>query len=33
MSKEKEIKKEFLFGKRNFRLLLIALSFIHLVLF
>ena len=28
MSKEKEIKKEFLFGKRNFRLLLIALSFI-----
>ena len=28
MSKEKEIKKEFLFGKRNFQLLLIALSFI-----
>ena len=30
MSKEKDIKKEFLFGKRNFRLLLIALSFIAL---
>ena len=28
MSKEKEVKKEFLFGKRNYRLLLIALSFI-----
>ena len=28
MGKEKRVKKEFLFGKRNFRLLLIALSFI-----
>ena len=28
MSKEKEIKKELLFGKRNYQLLLISLSFI-----
>ena len=28
MSKKKEVKKEFLFGKRNYRLLLIALTFI-----